>query len=675
MSTAFPPLFPSPAEIERLPGELDLVGRGFVLDDGNPPGELLQRAVDRLFGGSPSPDAAVPLRIDVGACASMLPSLAMDEAYRLRITREAVCVEAGEPWGALRALALLQQFLAWHRRLPCLAVEDAPRFPWRGLMLDPARHFLPAAALHRSLDGMALVGLNVLHLHLSDDQGFRFPSHAFPELVSADAYSGAELAGLVDAAAERGIRVVPELDVPGHVTAWLVARPDWGVAPVAASDRFGVHDGCLDVSRPEVLAALDTLIGELAALFPDPFVHLGGDEVKAEGWRRSERVQRYRQGLGLADERALQQHFFEALRQRAAAYGRRLVGWDEVLAPGIDPGIVVQAWRGVSARDAASRQGCDQVLSAPYYLDLNLPADWHHAFDPAADESALLALEDAMLEDPRFAGVASGMAWTRQWREQLAALPAPAAAPRPGRLLGAEACLWGELVDAEVLDTRLWSRLPVLAERFWSPPAAVRRAGLHDRLQAWLGTVLPGSGIDLRASLVRRLEALGIARDWWPLIDWLEPVKWYARLLGPEALASRLAGREMPLARPYRVGTPLDRLVDALPPQSLTAAVQADRWQGLDRDSLRREGRRAAASWRALAADAARARAPVRLEGFADDLERLAALLEAVAGGAEDPSAARERLASLWQPRGEIELAACWSLHRWLVAWTQAGGG
>jgi len=674
MSTALPPLFPTPAEVERLPGQLDTGGRGFAPQFTRSAGDRLRRGVDRLRPDQHGGGDAVPLILDVATAPSELPGPAMDESYRLRITPQAVHVEARETWGALRAVETLRQLLAWQPLLPCVVLADSPRFTWRGLMLDPARHFLPAAALQRTLDGMALVGLNVLHLHLSDDQGFRFPSTAFPELTSAEGYSRAELARLVDAAAARGIRVVPELDVPGHVTAWLVARPDWGVAPVAASDRFGVHDGCLDVSNPEVLRALDTLLGELAALFPDPFVHLGGDEVKLAGWRASERVQRFRRSQGLADERALQQHFFEALRQRAAAHGRRLMGWDEVLAPGVHPQLVVQAWRGVSARDAAAGHGCDQVLSAPYYLDLNLPADWHQAFDPGADESALLALEDAMLEDPRFAGVAAGMAWTRQWRAQLAAVAAPAADRAPGRLLGAEACLWGELVDADALDTRLWSRLPVLAERFWSTPAVIRRAGLHERLRDWLATVLPHSGIDPGADLARRLEALAIDRAWWPLIDWLEPVKWYARLLGQEALAARLAGRDMPLARPYRVGTPLDRLVDALPPQSLAAAVQADRWQGLDGNALRREGRRAAAGWRQLATDAGRVATPADLDGFSEDLQALAALLDAVVDGSCAVPEATRRLAGLWQPRGEIELAACWSLHQWLSAWTAAGG-
>src|SRR5690606_35965932 len=218
-----------------------------------------------------------PLVIDCAAAAPPHPDLGDDESHALAVTAEGIRV-TGSEWGVLRGLATLAQLLGGAGPLPPLAIEDAPRFRWRGLMLDVARHFIPLADLLRTLDGMELVKLNVLHLHLCDDQGFRFPSRRYPRLASAEHYAREELHRLVAAAADRGIRVVPELDVPGHATSWLIAHPEWGNRPAQPSRRFGVHRECLDPTNPQVLAAVTTLFGELAEVLPDRCLHMGGDE-------------------------------------------------------------------------------------------------------------------------------------------------------------------------------------------------------------------------------------------------------------------------------------------------------------------------------------------------------------------------------------------------------------
>lgn len=492
----------------------------------------LERAVGRL------PPMGLALRFRIRERPKAVPALDDAGDYRLRVG-EQVDVDAGSEWAALAALATLAQ-LSGAPALP--AVDDAPRFPWRGLMIDTARHFIGLATLKRTLDAMWFYKLNVLHLHLTDDQGFRFRSQAFPELASADAYSPAQLRDLVAYAADRGIRVVPELDMPGHVASWLTARPEWALGDpkaVAPSRRFGVHTVALDLAKPAVRAAIDTLLGELADVFPDQFLHFGGDEA-----------------VGVDSD--VQAAFNRHLARRLQELGKRPIGWDESLHPNLPLATTVQIWRGVGLRDAALRAGFDCVVSAPYYLDLFYPAEVHYAFDPAADYRAA---EAAMLLNPRLAHVREGLGWMADH----ATLDTPLGDPQytPGRVLGGEACLWSELVTDDLLDSRVWSRLPAIAERFWGTDD---RESLYERLIASRRT-LATLGI-----VEGDRAALEANPDLAPLIEMLEPVKWYRRLLGEAAYQARLNGLGSSAEqRPYDADTPLNRIVDRIPPESLAS--------------------------------------------------------------------------------------------------------
>lgn len=616
----------------------------------------LERAVARYLALGPDAQGAecptATLEIDCAQASAPWPALDDDESYRIEITPAAVRISAACEWGVLRGLATLAQLTDADGSLPAVRVQDAPRFPWRGLTLDVARHFLPLPDLLRTLDGMALCRMNVLHLHLTDDQGFRFPSAAFPRLASADAYSREALIALVDYAADRGIRVVPELDMPGHVSSWLTAYPDWGAGPAMPSRRFGVHEACLDPTRPQVLEAVDTLLGELAEVFPDAYLHVGGDEVHPAWWTRSESIRNAMAALGLDSVQDLQARFSAHVAQRVAALGRRMLAWDEALHPTLPAHVAVQSWRGATARDRALDAGHDCIVSGNYYLDLMFPADVHYGFDPAAAESALVTREDALGDDPRLAHVAAGMRWTRHWREA-APLP-PRGLPR-GRVLGGAACLWAELVDADALDVRLWSRLPALAERFWSASDVQDVGDMRRRLRG-LQSALPRAGIDLAAQVHAGLKRAGVAPAWMPLIEMLEPVKWYARLLGADALAARLAGREMPLSRPYTADTPLDRVVDILPPEAVAAHDLADDCAAAAAgDAAARDRLLArAAGWRALPVSGA---GPVELEPLAERLIDLGRLLTSVLAEDLTRAAALARLGDLEAPVGEYVLA------------------
>ena len=536
-----------------------------LLQSQGPVSAPLAAALDRANGWlKGQSEATVPVRFEVDDQSEAPPALDDDESYRLHLSNDGVRISAPRLAGARHALASLVQISNQCGHLPLGHIEDAPSFPWRGLMLDPARRFLSLDALLATLDAMALCKLNVLHLHLTDDQGFRFQSRAYPKLASAESYSRDELRTLVTAAADRGIRIIPELDLPGHATSWLCAHPEWGPrrSPVAPSDRFGVHEAVLNPIDPAVLDAVDTLIGELAEAFPDPFIHIGGDEVNPTWWNESAEISAYMADQGLDGPTALQAQFNQRLAEFAARHGKRIIGWDEALEGGAPDGMVAQSWRGATARGRALAAGHDCVLSSGYYLDLFYPADVHHAYAPDASEEELLALEDALLEDPRFDHVAAGLKWTQGWRR-------PAPSPGTGRVLGGEACLWGELVNEELLPVRLWSRLPVIADRFWSnqpPPSDFGRW-----FEASLSHLSAAGVVDVPHASRTLLRRFGVKEGHLPAAALLEPIKWYGRLLGQAALEARLSGQEMPQSRPYGTHTPLNRPVDALLPESLAA--------------------------------------------------------------------------------------------------------
>ena len=533
-----------------------------------------------------------------------------------------VRIAAATEWGALSSLATLTQ-LGANGAIDVAAVRDEPRFPWRGLMIDTVRHSISLDTLRRTLDAMWFYKLNVLHLHLTDDQGFRFQSETHPELASADAYSRPELSGLVADAADRGVRVVPELDVPGHTTSWLAAHPEWGVAGSASvsgpSQRFGVHEACLDPDNQAVVDAVESLLGELARVFPDECIHFGGDEVA---------------GLD-ADA---QHRFHRAVVERLAALGKRAVGWDECLAATLPAQTVVQAWRGAGARDAAVAGGYDCVVSSPYYLDLFYPADVHYAADPGGD---LVAAERALLRHPRLRHVRDGLAWMARFAT-FPDLPAR----KKGRILGGEACLWSELVADEILDTRLWSRMPAVAERLWCAEVDPTRDldGFYDRLAE------TRSFLD-RLGIVREDRAsVQVSPGIRPLVEMLEPVKWYRRLLGTEyeRRVNGLGGSAD--ERPYDVLTPLDRIVDRLAPESLASRrAEADLARGAPMDAW-------TTGWRSQRVALVQIPALQAELGAASDA--LAALADVVDGKAStDP-------ATLAGPFGEYLLPVAYAVKR-----------
>jgi len=347
-------------------------------------------------------------------------------------------------------------------------------------------------------------------------------------------------------------RVVPEFDMPGHSTAWFAAYPELASAPgpYRIERGFGVFDPCMDPSRERVFQFLDAFIGEMAALFPDEYFHTGGDEVNGKDWDRSPRIRQFKRARGLKTDEDLQAYFSKRVHAIVMAHGKKVIGWDEILDPKLPKGSVVQAWRGPRILADAARRGYPVILSVGYYLDLLQPAAFHYGNDPLGGEAAALG------------------------------------AGERSRVLGGEACQWAELISGENADLRIWPRMAAIAERLWSGSDVTDVGSMYRRLESasvrleYLGLThrsVQGPMLDRIAAgqPAGALRTLGAA---------LEPVKGYARHA----------------ARAYKSSTPLNRMVDATPPESgaareFSGAVDAL----LAGDQAQREGvRTRLAGWR-----------------------------------------------------------------------------
>ncbi|HVT72970.1 MAG TPA: family 20 glycosylhydrolase [Lacunisphaera sp.] len=482
--------------------------------------------------------ATAALVIECAAASAPVPRLGEDESYRLEIGAGQARLNAPTEWGVLRGLATLTQLLqsdatGWF--LPAAVIADQPRFPWRGLMIDVCRHWQPREVIERNLDGMALVKLNVLHLHLTDDQGFRIESRKFPRLQERGSdghyFTQDEMRGIIAYAAARGIRVVPEFDLPGHATSWVTAYPELASAPgpYVLERKWGVFNPVLDPTNEAVYPLLDGFLGEMAALFPDEYLHIGGDENNGVQWNANSRIQAFIREHRLKDNAGLHAWFNGRVQAILARKGKKLVGWDEILHPDLPAGSVVHSWRGPDGIAAATRHGFPTILSNGYYIDLCESTARHYLNDPLPPGNPLTADERRLV-------------------------------------LGGEATMWAEWVTPETIDSRIWPRTAAIAERLWSP------AGLRDvpdmyRRLAVVSRRLEEAGLRhesyLGAALRRLAGDAATAADLAALrtfVDVIEPVKGYKR------------ANHQPNANQF---TPLTGLVDCARPDSAGARAFA----------------------------------------------------------------------------------------------------
>jgi len=463
--------------------------------------------------------------------------LGEDESYRLEVSNSGARLSAPTTLGVMRGLQTFLQLVETTGEgfaVPAATIEDGPRFPWRGLMIDVSRHFIPLDVLRRNLDGMAAVKLNVFHWHLSDNQGFRVESKKFFKLheMGSDGlyYTQNEVRDLIAYARERGIRVVPEFDMPGHSTAWFVGYPELasGPGPYEIERKWGVFDPAMDPTREETYKFLDKFIGEMAGLFPDQFFHIGGDEVNGKQWDANPKIQAFMRSHGLKDNNDLQAYFNQRVQQIVSRHGKTMLGWDEILRPDLPNSIVIQSWRGPDSLAQAAKQGYRGLLSSGYYVDLMWSAARHYATDPLSGAAANLSPEEQK------------------------------------RVLGGEACMWAEYVSPENIDSRIWPRTAAIAERLWSPQEVRDVTSMYQSLEDvslrldWLGLTHNSSYLPM----LRRIAGTDDISALKVLADVLEPVKDYTR--------------EETATEPATSRKPLNRVVDAVRPESTTARQFAD---------------------------------------------------------------------------------------------------
>ncbi len=624
-------LMPMPASVTLDAGSLPLDARFAVKLEG-PADPRLARAAGRLIdrlttltgipivrtGGVPA------LTVVCARRATGAQRAVEDESYSLRVTPGGAVLRAPTTYGALRGLETFAQLV---EQVPggfavqASTIEDRPRFPWRGLLIDACRHWMPVEVVERNLDAMAAVKLNVLHWHLSDDQGFRVQSRVFPRLQGKGSdghfYTQAEVRDIVRYAADRGIRVVPEFDMPAHTQSWLVGYPalSAGKGPFELARTWGVFDPVLDPTSERVYAFLGRFIAEMTVLFPDAYFHIGGDEVNGVQWDANPAIVAFRKRHGMATNDDLQAYFNRRVARILKAHGKTMIGWDEVLHEGLPKGAVVQSWRGQKSLADAARAGFGAILSNGYYLDYMWPASRHYAVDPLGKDAA--------------------------------ALPDEAKA----RILGGEACMWAEWVTPETIDSRIWPRMAAIAERFWSPATVTDTADMYRRL-AVVSRQLEATGVRQRLDhepMLDRLANDGPTGSLGRLVDLLEPVKEYNRGRGAGITSLMPLVGVVDAARPEsNAGRAFGLRVDALladPAREAGREQMADtlrRWQDDARavkgemgSPLLRDAAPLADAWQSVAEiglralDAFARRAPLTLT--ADEEQALAAAQKPVA--------------------------------------------
>src|ERR1035437_3168253 len=634
---AAPLLMPLPVKVETAPGKLAIDGTFGVAATGYSD-RRLELALDRfaarvsrqtgirMLAARPSSGDRATLRVECAARGAEYPSPADNEWYQLDVTPTGARLKAATVAAALHGLETFAQLVAPGPegfQVPAIHIEDRPRFPWRGLMLDVSRHWMPVEVVERNLDAMAAVKLNVFHWHLSDDQGFRAESRRFPRLqqLGSDGnfYTQADIRHLVAYARDRGIRVVPEFDIPGHTNSWLVGYPELASAPgpYSIGRTWGVYDGAMDPTREETYEFLDAFLGEMTQLFPDPYFHIGGDEVSGKQWSQSSAIQAFAKEHNLEGARGLQAYFNQRIQKLLQRYGKIMVGWDEVLHPDLPADTVVQSWRGQASLAEAASKGFRGILSAGYYLDHLSPARYHYGIDPLADAAQKLTPEEA------------------------------------SRILGGEACMWAEYANAETVDSRIWPRAAAIAERLWSPKEAIADVdSMYARMEA-VSRVLEWTGVRHRANYGPMLDRLAAGRPAEPL-----------RILADACEAQGLGARSR--AMKYTSLTPLNRFVDAARPESESVRALEQAAGKLDIAPLREQFTRWAgndARFQPLAQDNALL---AELKPLSQDLSALGSaglrILTYLESRRPAPkgwlSEQAKELARMLKPRNEVVLAA-----------------
>lgn len=465
------------------------------------------------------------------------PSLSMadSEGYEIDVSASRIMLSARDSRGLFYAAVTLWELCTPGPArgddeivLPAMRIADSPRFRWRGLMLDSARHFQSPEFIMRLIDWMALHKLNVLQWHLTDDQAWRLQIRKYPLLTSVGAWrlpAGPAAAADIDPgtgkprlyggyythemvreivahAAERYVTIVPEIDVPGHATAAIVAYPWLGVAdappPAAVPSDWGIYDNVLS-PQPSTFEFLQNVLDEVIALFPGEYVHVGGDEALTDQWKSSARVQARMRQLGIANETALQGYFIRWMQQYLQSHGRRLIGWDDILQGGTGPDAAVMSWRGTAGALTAAASGHDTVLSSAPTLNFDNEQGSRREEPPGRE--TLIRLEDVYGFDP---------------------MPAAIQPQQRSHVLGVQANIWTEYIrTAERVQEMTFPRAAALAEVGWSSPEHIDWHSFVQRLPRELDRYRAVGleystdvfAVDIQAALDREHESVHLSLE------------------------------------------------------------------------------------------------------------------------------------------------------------------
>lgn len=468
----------------------------------------------------------VKLVIDAGRKGKLVEN--EDESYELVVNENGISITSVADIGCLRGLETLLQMLSADKEgyyFPSVRIEDFPRFTWRGLMIDAGRHFIPVDQIKRNLDAMSAVKMNVMHWHLSDDQGFRVECSTFPELYKMGSdgnyYTQEQIKDIINYASDRAIRVVPEFDIPGHSTSWFVSHPEYASAegPYKIERKWGIFDPTFDPTKEEVYPFFDKFFAEISVLFPDEYIHIGGDENNGRQWLANEKIKKFMAENNFADPHALQGYFISRILKIVSKYNKKMMGWDNILRDDMPKNILMQSWQGVESLGRSAKKGFKSILSSDYYIDLIQPATRHYLNDPIPENSDLSADEKKLI-------------------------------------LGGEATMWSEFVNAETIDSRIWPRTAVIAERLWSAQSVKDVDNMYKRLE-YISYLLEEHGLMHEKNYQVMLRRLSNNAEITPLknfVDLVEPVKEYARNQ----------------QREHTQFSPLTRVVDAARPDQKT---------------------------------------------------------------------------------------------------------
>lgn len=456
------------------------------------------------------------------------PVIGMDESYSLKVTADKISISAATDIGAERGLETLYQLIQPDMKefyCPLADINDSPRFKWRGLMIDVSRHFIPFEVLKRNVDAMAIVKLNVLHLHLSDDEGFRVESKVFPLLQQKGSdgfyYTQDQIKELVKYAHDRGIIIVPEFDLPGHCSSILAAYPELAsyTADYKPARRYKLDTiknfnmatamkflatavtPTIDPTKESTYVFFDKFIKEMAGLFPDAYFHVGADENNGAAWKQNPQITAFMQTKGMKGTDDLQAYFVKRMYDIAKKYHKRLIGWEEAFNPDVPQDMIVQKWKPGGMGPALNAQtvvqhGNELIVSAGYYLDLFMPAYIHYGADPVPTDMSQADADKG--------------------------------------ILGAEAAQWAELMDGGNEELRVWPRAAAIAERLWSPAGVKDADDMYRRLWA-TDFELNEWGVNENTCYQKILSLWVNDMDITPvrtLADVCTPIRGYKRLMG-----------------------------------------------------------------------------------------------------------------------------------------------